>query len=122
MDTTLFVLLFLASCGAGIVVSLMVRPAYQYIVLAGLGSLAGGAAVAAGAEVLLAGETFTRLLWSVPGLGTLTLHLDSLSAAFVLASGLVLIPAANCGANSLALKRGPSRCCCLRSMPPSFWS
>ena len=93
MDTNLLVLLFLASCGAGIVLSLMLRPAYQCIVLAGLGSLAGGAAVAAGAEVLLAGETFTRLLWTVPGLATLTLHLDSLSAAFVLALGLVLIPA-----------------------------
>ena len=47
----------------------------------------------AGAQVLLTGEVFTRPLWSLPGLTTLTLRLDSLSAAFVLVTGLVLFPA-----------------------------
>ena len=86
-------IVFFAACGAGILLSLVVRPAHQGIVLAWLGSLAAVAAVAAGAEVLLTGEIFTRPLWALPGLTTLTLRLDPLSAAFVLVAGLVLLPA-----------------------------
>jgi hydrogenase-4 component B len=93
MDTANLVIVFFAACGAGILLSLGVRPAHQGIVLAWLGSLAAVAAVAAGAEVLLTGEIFTRPLWSLPGLTTLTLRLDALSAAFVLVAGLVLLPA-----------------------------
>ncbi len=93
MDTIMLIFIFLAACGLGILLSLAVRPAQQGIVLAWLGSIAGTAAVAAGAEVLLTGKVFTRLLWSLPGLTTLTVRLDSLSAAFVLAVGLVLLPA-----------------------------
>jgi len=87
------VFIFLGACGVGILLSLMVRPAHQGIVLAWLGSLAGAAAVAAGAEVLLTGKVFRQPLWSLPGLTTLTLCLDALSAVFVLAVGLVLVPA-----------------------------
>jgi hydrogenase-4 component B len=93
MATATLVLVFFAACGAGILLSLAVRPAHQGIVLAWLGSLAAVAAVAAGAEVLLTGEVFTRPLWSLSGLTTLTLRLDLLSAAFVLVTGLVLLPA-----------------------------
>jgi hydrogenase-4 component B len=107
MDTTILIIIFFTTCGAGIVLSLAVRPAHQGIVLAGLGSLAAAAAVAAGAEVLLTGEAFTRLLWSVPGLTTLTLRLDSLSAAFVLVLGLVLIPCSIYAGDEL--RREPSR-------------
>ena len=42
---------------------------------------------------LLAGETFNQPLWSLPGLGTLTLNLDRLSAVFLFVTGLVLFPA-----------------------------
>lgn len=93
MNTALLILIFLGACGVGIVLSLAMRPAHQGIVLGWLGSLAAAAAVAAGAHVLLTGDAFTRLLWVVPGLTTLTLRLDPLSAAFVLVVGLVLVPA-----------------------------
>jgi hydrogenase-4 component B len=93
MDTATLLIVFFAACGTGILLSLGVRPARQGIVLAWLGSLAAVAAVAAGAEVLLIGEVFTRPLWSLSGLTTLTLRLDPLSAAFVLVAGLVLLPA-----------------------------
>ncbi len=93
MDTLTLVIVFFAACGAGILLSLAVRPARQGIVLAWLGCLAAVAAAAAGAEVLLSGDVFTRTLWSLPGLTTLTLRLDPLSAAFVLVAGLVLFPA-----------------------------
>jgi len=89
----LLVCIFLGACGVGILLSLLVRPTHQGIVLAWLGSLAGAAAVAGGAEVLLTGGVFTQPLWSLPGLTTLTLRLDALSAAFALAVGLVLVPA-----------------------------
>jgi hydrogenase-4 component B len=93
MDTATLIIVFFAACGTGILLSLGVRPAHQGIVLAWLGALAAVAAVAAGAEVLLTGVIFTRPLWSLSGLTTLTLRLDPLSAAFVLVAGLVLLPA-----------------------------
>jgi hydrogenase-4 component B len=89
--TLLFV--FFVACGAGILISLVVGAARRGIVLAWLGCISAVAAVAAGAEVLLTGEVFTRTLWSLPGLTMLTLRLDQLSAAFVLITGLVLFPA-----------------------------
>jgi hydrogenase-4 component B len=88
----LTVLLF-AACGGGILLSLAVRPARQGTVLAWFGCIVATAAVAAGAAVLFNGSGFTLALWTLPGLTTLTLHFDPLSAAFVLVTGLVLFPA-----------------------------
>jgi hydrogenase-4 component B len=93
VNTAALLIVFFAACGGGILLSLVMRPAHQGILLACLGSLAAVAAVAAGAEVLLTGEIFARPLWSLAGLSTLTLRLDLLSAAFVLVAGFVLLPA-----------------------------
>jgi hydrogenase-4 component B len=93
MGPAALVIAFFAACGTGILLSLAARPAHQGVVLAWLGAIAAAAAVAAGAQVLLTGEVFTQPLWSLPGLTTLTLRLDRLSAAFVLVAGLVLLPA-----------------------------
>jgi len=93
MGTGTLMILFFAACGTGILISAGARPAYQGSILVGLGCLAALAAAAAGAQVLLSGELFTQSLWSLPGLTTLTLRLDPLSAAFVLVTGLVLLPA-----------------------------
>ena len=49
--------------------------------------------ILAGANALLAGDTFRQPLWSLPGLGTLTVNLDRLSAVFISVTGLVLFPA-----------------------------
>ena len=62
--------------------------------LAWLGCLAAFAVVLAGANALLGGDTFRLPLWSLPGLATLTLALDRLSAVFLFVTGLVLFPAA----------------------------
>ncbi|HUX74258.1 MAG TPA: proton-conducting transporter membrane subunit [Steroidobacteraceae bacterium] len=93
MEPATLVVLFFAACGAGILLSLAAPAARQALVLTGFGCLAAVAAVAAGAQVLLTGVGFARPLWSLSGLTSLTLRLDPLSAAFVLAAGLVLFPA-----------------------------
>jgi hydrogenase-4 component B len=84
---------FFALCAAGIVLSLALPPTRQAGVLGWTGCLAAAAAAVAGAAALLGAGGFTRTLWSVPGIATLTLRLDSLSALFVLTTGLVLFPA-----------------------------
>ena len=50
---------------------------------------------------LFTGGGFNLTLWSLPGLTTLTLHLDPLSAVFVLVTGLVLFPASIYAAGEL---------------------
>ncbi|HXQ22709.1 MAG TPA: hypothetical protein VN812_13615 [Candidatus Acidoferrales bacterium] len=107
MNTPTLLLVFFAACGAGIPLSLAVRPARQGFVLAGLGCLAAVAAVAAGIEGLLTGVVFTQPLWSLPGLTTLTLRLDPLSAAFVLVTGLVLFPASIYAGGELIRESAP---------------
>jgi len=101
MATPALIALLFAACAAGILLCLAVRPAQQGTVLAWTGCVAALAATAAGAAVLLSGEGFTRVLWSLPGLTTLTLRLDSLSAVFVLVTGLVLFPASIYAAGEL---------------------
>ena len=93
METQTFLVLFFTLCGAGVLASLLMPAARQGGVLAWAGCLAAATLVAAGASVLLAGETFNRPLWSLPQLGTLTLELDRLSAVFLCVTGLVLFPA-----------------------------
>ncbi len=105
---TALVIVFFAACGAGILLSLAVRPTHQGVILAWFGSLAAAAAVAVGAEVLLSGDVFTQPLWSLSGLTTLTLRLDQLSAAFVLVTGLVLFPASIYAGGELRRESVPS--------------
>jgi hydrogenase-4 component B len=83
----------LAACGAGMALSLALGPRHQGAVLLWFGCAAALAAAAAGATALFSGQGFTLSLWSVAGLATLTLRLDPLAAGFVLATGLVLLPA-----------------------------
>ena len=107
MSTPTLLLMLFAACGAGILLSLVVRPGHQGLVLAGLGCLAAVAVVAAGIEGLLTGVVFSQPLWSLPGLTTLTLRLDPLSAAFVLVTGLVLFPASIYAAGELSRELAP---------------
>ncbi len=48
---------------------------------------------------------FQPTLWTLPGLTTLTLHFDPLSAVFVLVTGLVLFPASIYAAGELGADR-----------------
>jgi hydrogenase-4 component B len=99
--TLILIDLFFAACGAGIILSLAVRPERRPGVLGWAGCLASAAAAAAGAAALLYGHGFIQHLWSVPGVTMLTLRLDPLSAVFLLATGLVLFPASLYAASEL---------------------
>jgi hydrogenase-4 component B len=93
METQTFLFLFFSLCGAGILLSLTTRASQQGNVLRWMGCLAAIALVLAGATALRSGDTFRQSLWSLPGLATLTLAFDRLSAVFLLVTGLVLFPA-----------------------------
>jgi hydrogenase-4 component B len=94
METSTLISIFFALCGVGILLSLAAPLSRQGNVLTWLGCLASIALVLAGANVLFTSVTFSEPLWSLPGLATtLTLKLDSLSAVFVIVTGLVLFPA-----------------------------
>lgn len=101
MATLTLIIAFLAVCGAGIALSVLVRPGRQGIVLAWLGGAAALTAAATGAVALVSGDGFSVMLWSLPGLTQLTLRLDALSAVFVLVTGLVLLPASIYAAGEL---------------------
>ena len=84
METPTIISIFFALCGVGILLSLAAPPSRQGNVLAWLGCLASVALILAGASALLAGNTFSQPLWTLPGLAaTLTLKMDSLSAVFI---------------------------------------
>ena len=93
MDTQALVAVFFALCGLGVVLSVALHAAQQGRVLAWLGCLAALALLLAAGNALLADGIFIQRLWSLPGLTTLSLRCDRLSALFVLVTGLVLFPA-----------------------------
>ena len=93
MDSETLSIGFLAACAAGMVLSLALPVRRQALVLAVSGCAAAVSAVVAGGGVLLTGRGFSQPLWTLPGLSTLTLRLDPLAGAFVLVTGLVLLPA-----------------------------
>jgi len=101
MTALTLVLVFFAACGAGIVFSLVLGPARQGGVLGWLGCAAALAAAAAGGVALYSSSGFVLPLWPLAELTTLTLSLDPLAAAFLLASGLVLLPASIYAAGEL---------------------
>ncbi len=107
MDALMLIIIFLGLCGAGVLLSLLAPPARQGSVLAWTGCPAALALVLAGGAALLAGDTFSQALWSLPGLSTLTLSLDPVSAPFLVVTGLVLFPASIFAASEL--NREPGR-------------
>ena len=116
MDTPTLILLFFVICGTGIVLSLIMNAQRQGYVLAWMGSFSAGLLILAGLNALLAGGTFNQPLWPLPGLTTLNLSLDRLSAIFLFVTGLVLLPASifaggqlnrNSNSDASKLSRGP---------------
>jgi hydrogenase-4 component B len=94
METQMLVELFFLLCAAGIFLSLTGPALRQGTVVAWLGCLSAIVLLLAGGNVLASDEIFHRPLWALPGLTTLTVTLDRLSAVFLLVTGLVLFPAA----------------------------
>lgn len=109
MNGPTFIVVFLALCGGGIVLSLIAPARHQGSVLAWLGGLAALALVCAGAVGLTAGGGFRQTLWSLPGLATaITVRVDPLAAVFLVVTGLVLLPAAIFAGAELNRNRGDS--------------
>jgi hydrogenase-4 component B len=98
---------YFAILGIGIVLALALPYTRRAGVLGWAGCLAAVAAAAAGVAALVYGHEFIQPLWSVPGVTTLTLRLDPLSAAFLMTTGLVLFPASIYAAGELR-ERGRS--------------
>ncbi|HUJ01162.1 MAG TPA: proton-conducting transporter membrane subunit [Usitatibacter sp.] len=98
MTASAFLLAFFALCALGLVLAWASRS--QTAVVAWLGSLAAIALAMCGAWAL-AGRTFETVLWEIPGLTSIGVAIDALSAVFVLASGLVLLPASLYAASEL---------------------
>jgi hydrogenase-4 component B len=93
MGTQTLIIVFFSLCGVGILLSLKAPAWRQGNVLTWLGCLAAIVLALTGARGLLNGGTFRQTLWSLPGLTTLTLALDRLSAVFLFVTGLVLFSA-----------------------------
>jgi hydrogenase-4 component B len=111
METQPLILVFFALCGAGILLSLGTPASRQGNVMALLGCLASTALIVAGAYGLLADDTFSQPLWSLPGLATLTLKVDRLSAVFLVVTGLVLFSASLFAAGELNRDSGRGNGC-----------
>ena len=93
MNANVFILVFFGLCGGGILLSLVTPKSWQGTLFAWIGCLASLALLRASVMVFFGRGTLTRELWTIPELGTLSFHMDRLSALFTLVTGLVLFPA-----------------------------
>jgi hydrogenase-4 component B len=84
-------LLFYALCATGLILSSVFRGKYASLVIAWFGTLCSIALMAAAALRLAGGTDFHLNLWTLNGFGTLSLHLDALSAIFLFVAGLVYL-------------------------------
>jgi hydrogenase-4 component B len=87
-------LCFFLLCGAGTTLSALLGEKYAPTVLACVGSLAALSLCFLSAQSLLAGHSFQATLWTLPELGPLTLAMDTVSAPFLLAAGLIFLATA----------------------------
>jgi hydrogenase-4 component B len=106
METQTLILAYFLTCGAGILLSLVTPDSRRGNVFAWFGCLAAVVLTLTGSNALLAGKTINVPLWEIPGLATLTLSLDRLSAVFLIVTGLVLFPASIFAGGGL--KPGPA--------------
>jgi hydrogenase-4 component B len=107
VDSHLLILASLVLCGLGVVLSLLLPARRQGTVLALLGCVAAVAMAWAGANTLWTGKMIAGSLWSLPALGAISYRLDTLSALFLLVTGLVIFPASIFAAGELG--REPRR-------------
>jgi len=93
--------LFLALCGAGVVLALVLPQQQSPRVVAWLGVLAALALIGLGADALFEPQTTATTLWNIPAVGTIVLRCDALSGLFLLVTGAVSLPVSVFTANSL---------------------
>ncbi len=82
-------ILFFLTCAVGILLSAVCGRKRAPLVIAVVGTLSSLLMVLASATVLLTGRNYEAQLWTLDGLGRLTLRLDALSSIFLLAAGIV---------------------------------
>jgi PBS lyase HEAT-like repeat len=90
-EMLILIVCFFALCGAGTILSALVSEKSAPAVLAWVGSVASLVLCLLSIEKLLGGQPFELTLWTLPGLGCLTLAVDSVSVPFVLVTGLVFL-------------------------------
>jgi len=85
--------LFFALCGAAALAGIFVPHRHNPLLSALVGSLASALVLWVSSNVLLSGQIFHGELWTIQGLGTLSVSLDRLSAIFLFIAGLVILAA-----------------------------
>jgi len=80
-----------ALCGAGAAAGFVISERRNPLLLAWVGSLAALALGWVSVDVLASGAPLHGELWTIPGLGTLSIALDRLSALFLLVTALVVL-------------------------------
>ncbi len=90
--TAASLVLFFLVCAVGIFLSALSGPRRAPLVIAIAGAGASVLMVLASATVLLTGQSYGAALWTLDGLGQLTLRLDALSSIFLLTAGIVYLP------------------------------
>jgi hydrogenase-4 component B len=93
--------IFLALCGAGIALALVLRQNHSPRVVAWLGALAGLALIGLGTGTMVDPPAAATTLWNIPSLGAIVLGPDALSGLFMIVTGLVFLPGSIFAANSL---------------------
>jgi hydrogenase-4 component B len=84
-------LLFFLFCAFGLVLSALVSSRFAALIIAWQGSLCSVLLMAAAVVRLMGGQDFDVALWALNGWGSLSLHLDALSAIFLFTAGLVYL-------------------------------
>jgi len=84
-------LLFFIVCATALALSAVARDEVAAIVIGWQGALCSILLMVAGISQLVDGQDFSLTLWTLDGLGQLSLHLDALSAIFLSATGLVYL-------------------------------
>jgi formate hydrogenlyase subunit 3/multisubunit Na+/H+ antiporter MnhD subunit len=83
--------LIFALCGAGALLGIIIPDRRTPVLLAWAGSLASLLTLWVSGSVLWSGQTVQSGLWTIRGLGRLTISLDRLSALFLFAAALVVL-------------------------------
>jgi hydrogenase-4 component B len=87
-------LLFFIFCATGLVLSSLMSSRYAALVIAWQGTLCSVMLMFAAVVRLIGGQDFDVALWTLNGWGSLSLHLDALSAVFLFTAGLVYLSCA----------------------------
>ena len=84
-------LLFFLLCAAALVLTSVLRGGYVAFLIAWFGTLCSILLMVAAVSRLAGGQDFHLDLWTLNGWGSLSLHVDALSAIFLFAAGLVYL-------------------------------